>query len=71
MNTVLVWVLISMSNHYSGFVSYSPPFASLDECERVKGEVHSEKLGNKSSKFKSECVKMNIIEKANVPTKIK
>lgn len=67
MNTVLVWVLISVSNHYSGFVTYSPPFASLDECEQVKKEVHSEKLNN----FKSKCVKMNIIEKANAPAKIK
>ena len=37
MNTILVWILITVPSN--GVVSYSPPFADLQTCELVKKQV--------------------------------
>lgn len=57
MSTVLVWILISSSGHYSGFVTYSPPVASLADCERMRS--HLSVVLRASGQ--SECVQVKLV----------
>lgn len=38
MNTVLVWLLVSVSDgaYNRGNVTYSPPLATLEDCQRIQ-----------------------------------
>lgn len=59
MNTLLVWILISTGGQYSGLITYSPPMAILEECQRVKQVVDDTNVGYK---FKSRCIQMTIVK---------
>jgi hypothetical protein len=39
MDTVLVWVLISIGGSVNSEVTYSPPVADLESCQRLQKEV--------------------------------
>ena len=59
MNTIIVWVLITTSGS-NGMVTFSPPFATEAECQRVENLIpHSIKsmVGSKN-----QCVKMEIVK---------
>lgn len=38
MNTMLVWILVTVSNSY-GITTYSPPFVDLASCERMQSQI--------------------------------
>lgn len=58
MNAILVWVLLIHTNmqHSTDVISYSPPFATLEECDRVKTIIKG------SSDAKSRCIQMRIVK---------
>ena len=41
MNTVLVWLLVSVSDgvYNRGNVSYSPPLATMEDCQRIQKNI--------------------------------
>jgi hypothetical protein len=43
MNTVLVWLLVTVSDgaYNRGTVNYSPPLATVEDCQRVQRHVQS------------------------------
>ena len=59
MNTVIVWVLMTISGH-NGTVTYSPMFATEAECQRIEKLIPrsiSSAIGSRN-----QCVKMEIIK---------
>jgi len=63
MNTVLVWILITIGEH--DIVSYSPPMETLAECQRLSQIVRS--TANPSSYYidrvnRAKCVHMGIVK---------
>ena len=44
MNTVLVWVLVTFSNTYYGYktITYSPPLADLESCQRLADNIRNQ-----------------------------
>ena len=59
MNTIIVWVLITVSGH-NGVVTYSPAFATEVECQRIEKTIpHSL---NTVVASKSYCQKMEIVK---------
>jgi hypothetical protein len=59
MNTILVWFLISTSSQFAGVITYSPPMATLQECQRVKSLIDEDK---NAFKFVNRCVQMTIVK---------
>ena len=55
MNTILVWVLVTASIQNHQPVVYSPPMATLEECQRVQTIVQSTDYG-----IKGRCIQMRI-----------
>lgn len=55
MITALVWVLMVSKQNYSGMVSYSPPVATLADCERLQKHLDSHLMGD------SKCVQVNMV----------
>ena len=41
MNTILVWLLMTVSDgvYNRGNVSYSPPLATLEDCQRIQKNI--------------------------------
>ena len=39
MNTILVWVLVTVGGYNSSEVNYSPPLADLTSCQRLLDSV--------------------------------
>lgn len=46
MNIALVWLMVSYSGAYAGFTGYSPPLASLADCQRIQ-ETVKERMNTK------------------------
>lgn len=57
MKTILVWFLVSNSGNHSGFLTYSPPFQTLQECERV-GTL----IPNEFRKINHRCIQMEVVK---------
>ena len=58
MNTVLVWVLVTFSNTYYGYktITYSPPVADLESCQRLADLV------NKAHLITTQCVQVKVVK---------
>ena len=59
MNTILVWVLVTMGSSYSGMMTYSPAMATLEECTRIKSIIDADK---ESLKYSTRCIQMHIVK---------
>ena len=59
MNTVVVWVLITFSG-YTGTITYSPPFATEAECQRIEHTIP--KSINSKMGSKNYCQRMEIVK---------
>ncbi len=56
MKTALLWFFVSYgTGSASQVVSYSPPFATLEECARVQSIV------NARNNAPGQCVQMNVV----------
>lgn len=53
MTSILVWVLIASNTSYAGYVSYSPPVATLADCQRMQQAIPRN----------SQCVQINMVTK--------
>lgn len=55
MNTALVWLLVTVStgSYNAGNVTYGPPLATLEDCQRVRDSIREPFV-------KSYCVQTNI-----------
>ena len=60
--TVLVWVLMTSTMYGSGMVSYSPPVATLADCQRLQdGLVSRLKDPNDRDNSKTQCIQINMV----------
>lgn len=59
MNTVIVWVLMTVSGN--GVVTYSPPFLDKQECERVKSAIPLI-IQNRMTTSSDTCVNMTVVK---------
>ena len=59
MNTVIVWVLITVSGH-TGTLTYSPLFATQAECQRIQQTIP--KSFNSLVGSKNFCQQMEIVK---------
>lgn len=57
--TALVWVLIVSAPWYAGMVSYSPPVATLADCERLKESLARDL--RRPEQATARCVQINIV----------
>ena len=54
MITILVWILVTTSNHRT--VTYSPPLATLEDCQRIQESRPVFWAGS------SKCVQVRIVK---------
>jgi hypothetical protein len=59
MNTILVWVLITVGGANSTQVTYSPPLADLESCQRVQ-KAAKELTGGERRGSYSQCVQIQV-----------
>lgn len=55
MTTILVWVLVTAGGYNSNNLTYSPPMADLESCQRVQGYV-------KDTVHWSQCIQIRIVK---------
>jgi hypothetical protein len=58
MNTVLVWVLVTINSTYYGYktITYSPPVADLESCQRL-----ADNISNKVN-MTTQCVQVRVVK---------
>lgn len=56
MNTILVWILVSVGGFNSNQVTYSPPMPDLATCEFVQ-----KNMPGYSGYVKSKCVQIHMV----------
>ena len=59
MNTILVWVLITVGGYNSNQVVYSPPMHDLATCQFLQKNVAA--IVDTVSKLRSQCVPIRIV----------
>ena len=57
MKTYLVWMLVTTMPNYAGFVSYSPPITTLEQCKHLHVSIPSEYVRNFSR-----CIQVEILK---------
>lgn len=59
MNTILVWILITVNYTGNGYrtVTYSPPMADLESCQRMADIVNK-----KSNYIGTQCVQVRVVK---------
>ena len=60
MNTMLVWFLVSTGGYYSGLMNFSPPFATLQECQRVQKII--KESDDIDVKVHTHCIQMTVVK---------
>lgn len=60
MNTVLVWILVTVSYSSDWIVSYSPPMADLESCQYLAANLPEVAMANKV--YKAKCVQVKVIK---------
>jgi hypothetical protein len=55
MNTILVWLLVTVSDgaYNRGTVTYSPPLATVEDCQRIQKNIQ----GNSAYTY---CIQVNM-----------
>lgn len=59
MNTIIVWIIMTTSGH-NGTVTYSPPFPTQAECQRVVNLIP--KSFNSAVGSRNTCIQMTIVK---------
>ena len=57
MKAYLVWMLVTTMPQYAGFVSYSPPITTLEQCDHLRVSIPSEYV----RRF-SRCIQVEILK---------
>lgn len=60
MNTVLVWILVTVNTTAYDYktVTYSPPLADLESCQRLSDNV----IKNVDGSIKTQCVQVRVVK---------
>jgi hypothetical protein len=60
MNTVLVWILVTVNSTYYGYktVTYSPPLADLESCQRLADNVRMDV----DRSITTQCVQVRVVK---------
>jgi hypothetical protein len=62
MNTILVWILITVGGYNGNEVSYSPPMADLESCQRLKNSFNELRREGSRWSASSQCVQIRILK---------
>lgn len=57
MKAYLVWMLVTTTPDYAGFVSYSPPITTIKQCEHLQMSIASHYVRNFSR-----CIQVEILK---------
>jgi hypothetical protein len=60
MNTILVWILVSVGGNNGNQVVYSPNFADLATCEVVRKSAEDSASGYR---IRSQCLQVKVVVK--------
>lgn len=60
MNTILVWILVTVSHSSDRIVSYSPPMADLESCQYLAANLPPVAEANKV--YKARCVQVRVVK---------
>lgn len=60
MNTVLVWILVTVSYSSSWIVSYSPPMADLESCQYLAANLPA--TSDPNNTYKARCVQVKVVK---------
>lgn len=60
MNTILVWILVTVSNNSYRIVSYSPPMADLESCQYLAANLPS--VAEADKVYKARCVQVRVLK---------
>jgi hypothetical protein len=60
MNTILVWILVTANYTGNGYrtVTYSPPMADLESCQRMSDVINKKTNVN----IVTECVQIRVVK---------
>ena len=57
MKAYLVWMLVTTMPQYAGFVSYSPPIATVEQCEHLRNSIVADYV-----RSFSRCIQVEILK---------
>jgi hypothetical protein len=58
MTSILVWVLISVGGYGSNQITYSPPMADLESCQRL--QQAAKEVISRPYTIQSQCVQIRV-----------
>lgn len=61
MNTILVWVLVSVGGYGGNQVTYSPSFADLESCQRTQ-QAAKDLVNTTVNSVRSQCVQVKVVK---------
>lgn len=59
MNTILVWVMISVGGYSGNEVLYSPPMANLESCQHIQ-QTAAKLAEDRGYRVFSQCVQIRV-----------
>jgi hypothetical protein len=63
MNTILVWILVSVGGHSGNQITYSPQFTDLASCEAVQNSANKSLRHNGYRHDASaQCVQVKVVK---------
>jgi hypothetical protein len=62
MNTILVWVLVTVGGAHSSDVSYSPQVADLDSCVRMQKAADELREKLRLRGMSTKCVQITVVK---------
>jgi hypothetical protein len=63
MNTILVWILVSVGGNGGNQLTYSPQFADLVSCEAVQKSANKSRRDNSyKTDVPAQCVQVRVVK---------
>jgi hypothetical protein len=63
MNTILVWILVSVAGPTGNQLAYSPQFADLASCEAVQNSANKNRRNNGyRTDIPAQCVQVRVVK---------
>lgn len=60
MNTILVWILVTVSYSSARVVSYSPPLADLESCQYLASNLPA--VAEADKVYKAKCAQVRVLK---------
>jgi hypothetical protein len=61
MNTVLVWILVSIGGYNTNTITYSPPMADLESCQRMQKSINDLYPGGQP-RARVQCIQVKVLK---------